>query len=169
MRPFPVTLGFLLLVAAPAAAQLPVFAAGQAGASFDVGSDRPNAGAGFAWQGAVGVRLPRVAFGGEYGRYTLGGGRRARVVGGFLRLVAITSGKVRPYFVVGFADYRYSPTAAGKAHALGASVGPGLVIPLGGRHAGVLFEVRYHSGFEQISNISHPEFVSVGAGLELGL
>ncbi|MEO8139150.1 MAG: hypothetical protein ABI742_05865 [Gemmatimonadota bacterium] len=167
----PLRVGALILpflVARQATAQLPIFAAGFAGAGFDVGTTSPNSGGGFSYQAEIGLRFRRLTIGGEFGQHDIGGDRKARLIGAFVRLGATTTGQVRPYLVLGFGDYRYSPSAAGKTRALGGNAGLGVLFPIGGNRAGVLLEARYHSAFDGVGSISSREFASVVAGLQLG-
>ncbi len=158
----------LMLVVRPAQAQLPLFIAGAAGAAFDVGATNPTSGGGFSYQADLGVRLGRVVPGAEFAEHRTGGGRMARFIGVFVRLPATTTGPARPYLVVGFGDYRYSPNASGKARALGGNAGLGAFFPVGGHLAGLMLEARYHSAFDGVGSISAREFASVEAGLQIG-
>jgi hypothetical protein len=168
LLPTVVPLVLSVLCARQATAQLPVFAAGFAGAAFDVGATSPVSDGGFSYQAELGLHFRRVMLGGEFAQHRIGGGRKARFIGAFVRIPAIASGHVRPFFVAGFGDYRYSPSAAGKTRALGGNAGIGILFPLGGERAGLVIEARYHSAFDGVGSISSREFASVGAGLQLG-
>lgn len=158
-----------LLVAHPAQAQVPLFIAGMAGAAFDAGEASPSSGGGFSYQAEVGLRLGRLMPGVEFARHRMGGGRTARFLGVFARLPATMTGPARPYLVVGFGDYRYSPHSSGKARALGGNAGLGVLFLLAGDRAGVALEARFHSAFDGVGSISAREFASVEAGIHLGL
>jgi hypothetical protein len=80
----------------------------------------------------------------------------------------MTSGPARPYLVVGFGDYRYSPNASGKARALGGNAGLGVLFRVAGDRAGLMLEARFHSAFDGVGSISAREFASVGAGVQIG-
>ncbi len=163
-----VALALPLLMVRPLAAQLPLFVAATAGAGFDVGNNSPTSGGGFAYQAEVGLHFHRLTVGGEYGHHEIGGGRSARFIGAFARLPASTTGPVRPYLVLGFGDYRYTPNLTGNSRAFGGNAGLGAYIPVGGERAAIILEARYHSAFEGMGSISAREFASVGAGLQLG-
>jgi hypothetical protein len=157
------------LRAGPLAAQLPLIVHGAAGIAFDVGDVVPVTGAGVVVLGGVGLLIHHVAFGGEVGRYALGGDRRARLVGAFLRLPALAGRQVAPYFVLGLGCYRYSPAAGSHDQAFGGSVGPGLAVAISRRRARLLFEARFHGALDRSGTIGGQDFVSVAAGVELGL
>lgn len=161
----------VLLVVQPgrAAAQIPLFVTGAVGGSFDIDDRDPLSGGGFAYLTGIGLRFPRVAFGAEFGQHALGGDRKARQYGGFTRFPATSGGRVRPFFVAGLADYRYSPAAGRRSHALGGSVGPGLAIALLSDRASVQLEARFRASFDRIAAISSQEFLSIMMGLEVGL
>jgi hypothetical protein len=163
-----VPLLFPVLCARELDAQLPVFAAGFAGAAFDVGRTSPASDGGFSYQAELGFRVRRIMLGAELAQHRIGGGRQARFIGGFLRVPAASSGRVRPYFVAGFGDYRYSPSAAGKTRSLGGNAGLGVLFQLGSERASLVIEARYHSAFDGVGSISAREFASVEAGLQLG-
>lgn len=173
MRPLPRALAlFLLLVAAgarPLSAQLPLFVAGFGGAAFDIGSDAPNNGGGFGYQAQLGARIGRIVVAGEYGHHTMGQDRKAQLFGVMIRLPAITTGAVRPYFVAGFAEYKYAPVLAGKRTSLGGSAGIGAFFTFGSERIGALLEARYHSAFTGLGSLSSREFAGVVAGLQIGL
>lgn len=76
---------------------------------------------------------------------------------------------MRPFFIAGVADYRYSPAPSRKSRALGASVGPGLIVTLVPARATVVLQARFHSSFDRVAAVSSQEFVSVMLGLEFGL
>lgn len=158
----------MLLAVRPVQAQVPLFIAGMAGAAFDAGETSPSTGGGFSYQAEVGVRFGHLMPGLEFARHRMGGGRSARFLGVFARLPATLTGPARPYLVVGFGDYRYSPHSSGKARALGGNAGLGVLFPLAGNRAGVMLEARFHSAFDGVGSISAREFASVEAGLHLG-
>jgi len=156
----------LALSAPPIAAQLPVFLVGSAGASFDVDERDPVSGGGFAFLTGVGLRFHRVALGGEFGQHALGGDRKAKQYGAFLRLAATEARRVEPYLLLGVADYQYGPATGTRTRALGASVGPGVTFALLDPRIRVLLEGRFHTSLDRIGTISSQEFMSVALGLE---
>lgn len=166
MRRLAVALALLILILArPVAGQSAVVLTGVAGASFDIDDRDPETGGGFSFLTGIGLRLSRVSFGAEFGQHAVGQDRKAKQYGVFVRLPATTGGRVEPYFVLGVADYRYSPAAGGKTHSLGGSVGPGVLLNVASSPVRILFEVRFHTSFDRISTISSQDYVAVGAGL----
>jgi hypothetical protein len=159
----------LLILPWRATAQIPLFVTGSVGASYDVDDRDPRAGGGFAYLTGVGLWFPRVAFGAEFGQHALGGDRKTKQYGAFVRFPATSGGRVRPFFVAGLADYRYTPASGGKSHALGANVGPGVTVALASERASLLLEARFHASFDRIAAISSQEFLSIMLGLQLGL
>lgn len=159
----------LAVEASPLAAQLPVFVIGSAGASFDVDERDPVGGGGFAFVTGAGLRFRRIAFGAEFGQHTLGGDRKARQYGAFLRLAATSGRRIDPYFVLGVADYRYSPATGTRTRAMGGSLGPGVGLALIDPNVRVVLEGRYHTSLDRIGTISSQEFVAVSLGIELRL
>jgi hypothetical protein len=153
------------ILARPVAGQVAVVLTGVAGASFDIDDRDPETGGGFSFLTGIGLRLSRISFGAEFGQHAVGQDRKAKQYGVFLRLPATTGGRVEPYFVLGVADYRYSPAAGGKSHSPGGSVGPGVLLNVASSPVRVLFEVRFHTSFDRISTISSQDYVAVGAGL----
>jgi hypothetical protein len=150
-------------------AQVPVFITGSAGASLDVDSSDPVTGGGFCYLAGIGLRLTRVHFGGEIASHGLGHSRTARQLGAFARLPAMTRGPVRPYLVVGVADYRYDANSVPHRGALGGSIGAGAEFAVLSRHAGLVLEARFHTAFDKIGTISTQDFLSIGLGLDFGL
>jgi hypothetical protein len=161
--------GFLALGPRALHAQVPVFVTGSAGGAVDIDQTDPVTGGGFAFLSGVGLRFARVMFGAEFGQHSLGHDRKAKQYGGFLRLPAVTRGRVRPYLVAGVADYRYSPATGRRSQALGGSIGPGIAFSLLSPHAFVNLETRFHTAFDQIGAISSQDFVAITLGLDLGL
>jgi hypothetical protein len=166
---FAAVASLLILLPRPGAAQLPLFVSGAVGGSYDIDDRDPETGGGFGFLTGVGLRFKQVAFGAEFGQHALGGDRKARQYGAFVRLPASSGGPVRPYLVAGVADYRYSPSTGSKRHALGGSVGPGATFALGSWHASAILEARFHSSFDQLAAVSSQEFLSVMVGLQLAL
>jgi hypothetical protein len=160
---------FFAVLAPRLEAQVPLFVTGSGGASFDVDDRDPQTGGGLGFLAGIGVRLPRIAFGAEFGQHSLGQDRKAKQYGAFLRAPALSGGRVRPYLVAGVADYRYSPAVGNRTSALGGSIGPGLMFSLLSNQASVVLEARYHASFDRIGTISSQEFVSITLGLDLGL
>ena len=158
-----------ILFAGPAAAQVPVFVNGSIGGSYDIDDRDPLTGGGFAYLVGVGLRFRQLAVGAEFGQQSLGGGRKAKQYGAVARFSAGSSGPVRPYFVVGVSDYRYSPAANGNRSAVGGSVGPGVAFALASWRVSALLEARFHSSFDRIAAVSSQEFLSVMVGLQFGL
>jgi hypothetical protein len=152
-------------------AQLPLFVAGFAGGAFDTDDNGAGGGSGgFAYQTDVGVRLPRVSFGAEFGQHNTGGDLKSKVYGGFVRLAAlVVEGPVQVYLVAGIANYRFSPSGGRSSSTVGGSVGPGVTFRLRGTPAAVGLEARYHSTFDQLPRINNQQFVSVLGGLQLSL
>lgn len=148
-------------------AQVPIYLTAAGGAAIDIDQTDPVTGGGWAFLVGAGVHFPRVAFGAEFGRHSLGHERSARQYGVFVRLPAVTAGRVRPYLVIGVADYRYSPTSGPRTHTLGGSVGPGITIRVPSSAVAIKIETRFHSSFDQIGTISSQDFVGVTTGLEL--
>jgi len=159
----------LMLLARPAHAQLPLFIAGFAGAAFDIGGDTPNSGGGFGYQGQIGARVGRVVLAGEYGHHAMGQNRKAQAFGAVVRLPAVSTGAVRPYFVAGIAEYKYAPVIGGKSRALGGSAGLGAFFTFRSERVGALLEARYHSAFTGLGSLSSRDFTAVLAGLQIGL
>jgi hypothetical protein len=160
----------LLSVAAPPIhAQVPLFVAGFAGAAFDVGSDAPNAGGGFGYQGEVGARLGGLVLAGEYGHFVTGQDHKAQLFGAVVRLPAVSTGAVRPYLIAGLGEYKYAPVIGGKSRALGGSAGLGAFFTFGSERVGGLLEARFHSAFTGLGSLSSREFAAVLAGLQIGL
>jgi hypothetical protein len=155
------------LVAGGVRAQVPVFVTTSAGAAIDIDETDPVTGGGFAFLGGAGLHFPRVAFGAEFGQHSLGHDRKAKQYGLFVRLPAVTTGRVRPYLVVGVADYRYSPATGRRTRALGGSLGPGVAFRVATPRAAINIETRFHSSFDQIGTISSQDFVGVTMGLDL--
>jgi hypothetical protein len=154
-------------LARPGLGQVAVIATGAAGASFDIDDRDPETGGGFSFLTGFGLRLSRVSFGAEFGQHAVGQDRKAKQYGVFVRLPATTGGRAEPYFVLGVADYRYSPAAGGKTHSLGGSVGPGVFVNVARSPVRVLFEARFHTSFDRISTISSQDYVAISAGLGL--
>ena len=151
-----------------AGAQMPVFVSGSAGAAVDIDETDPVTGSGFAFLAGIGLRFPRFAIGAEFGQHSLGHDRKAKQYGVFGRLPAVTTGRVRPYLVIGVADYRYSPTTGRRTHALGGSLGPGIALSVLAPRVGIIIETRFHSGFDQTGTLSSQDFVGITMGLDLG-
>jgi hypothetical protein len=162
-------ISLLVLLARPVQAQLPVYIAGFAGAAFDVGSDAPNSGGGFSYQGQIGARVGKVVVGAEYGHHTMGQDRKAQVFGALIRIPALATGIVRPYFVAGIAEYKYAPSIGGKSRALGGSAGLGAFFTFGSEQVGAVLEARFHSAVSGLGSLSSREFAAVLAGLQIGL
>lgn len=165
LRSSVVLLSLLFLAPPQAGAQVPLEVTGAAGASFDLDDRNPESGGGFSFLTGIGVRLSRLTVGAEFGQHTTGNDRKAKQYGVFVRLPAVTEGRVRPYFVLGIADYRYSPAFGGRTHAVGGSVGPGLQLAVASTHVHLLLEARFHTSFDRIGTISSQEYLGVGAGL----
>ncbi len=159
----------LPLAPLPAAGQVPVVVTGAAGATFDIDDRDPESGGGFSVLTGIGLRLSRLTIGAEFGRHSVGNDRKARQYGAFVRLPARTSGRVRPYFVLGLADYRYSPAFGGKTHAIGGSVGPGVLLSVASSHVHLLLEARFHTSFDRIGTISSQEYLGITAGVGFSL
>lgn len=153
--------------ARPVAGQVAVVVTGAAGASFDIDDRDPETGGGFSFLTGVGLRVSRISFGAEFGQHAVGQDRKAKQYGAFVRLPATSGGRVEPYFILGVADYRYSPSAGGKTRSLGGSVGPGVFLNVASSPVHVLFEARFHTSFDRISTISSQDYVAVSAGLGL--
>ena len=163
------TLALLLgLLPAGVCAQVPLFVTGSAGAAIDIDQTDPVTGGGFAFLAGIGLRYPRFSFGAEFAQHSLGHDRKAKQYGVFGRLPAVTAGAVRPYLVIGVADYRYSPTSGRRTHALGGSLGPGVAFRVLSQRVGIVIETRFHSSFDQIGTISSQDFVGITVGLDLG-
>lgn len=158
---------FLPCLIRPATGQVAVVVTGAAGASFDIDDRDPETGGGFSFLTGIGLRLSRVSFGAEFGQHAVGQDRKAKQYGVFVRLPATTGGRAEPYFVLGVADYRYSPATGGKTHSLGGSVGPGVFVNVAKSPVRVLFEARFHTSFDRISTISSQDYVAISAGLGL--
>jgi hypothetical protein len=158
-------------VAIPAGlrAQMALVGHGQGGVSVDIDDQDAASGAGFSFLTGLGIRLRTVEFGGEFGHHMLGRDRKAKQYGGWLRVFAPGRGGVRAFLVVGVANYRYSPATGSRTQAMGGSIGPGVLFPLGDPRAGVFLEARFHSGFDRLGVIASQEFLSLTAGLRLGL
>lgn len=152
-----------------APAQVPLEITGTAGATFDVDDRDPESGGGFSFLTGIGLRLPRLTLGAEFGQHTVGNDRKAKQYGAFVRVPATTEGRVRPYFVLGIADYRYSPAFGGRTHAIGGSVGPGLRLSVVPSRIHLLLEARFHTSFDGIGTISSQEYLGVSAGLGFSL
>ncbi|HTS89109.1 MAG TPA: hypothetical protein VMG41_11505 [Gemmatimonadales bacterium] len=157
----------LTILSARAEAQLPLFAAASAGGALNINSGDPVAGNGSSLLLEVGVRFSAITVGAEAGRHDLGP-ERLWQYGAFVRIPAFRDAAIRPYAVLGLADYRLGPSGSGT-WSIGGSVGPGAVIPVFGRHAAVVLEARIHSTFRGVGTISNPEFLTVAAGLDLAL
>jgi hypothetical protein len=155
----------ITMAAAPVAGQTAVVVTGAAGASFDIDDRDPETGGGFSFFTSAGLRLARVSFGVEFGRYAVGHERKARQLGAFVRVPALSEGRVEPYFVLGLADYRYTAPAGGTNHSLGGSVGPGVLLHVASSPAHVLLEARFHTSFDRISTIASQDYVAISAGL----
>jgi hypothetical protein len=152
-------------------AQLPLMAAGFAGAAVNTDENSPGGGSGgFSFQTELGVRLPRVTFGAELSQHQTGGDLKSRVYGGFVRLPSfLGEGPVTIYLVAGLGNYRFDPSAGKGSSTVGGSLGPGVSFRLGEVPLAVNLEARFHSTFEKLPRINNQQFVSVLGGLELRL
>jgi opacity protein-like surface antigen len=159
----------MVLHASPLVGQLPVFVTASAGASFDVDERDPAHGGGFAFLTGVGLHFRRVAFGAEFGHHALGGDRKAKQYGAFLRLAATSGRRINPYVIVGVAGYRYSPATGTRTQTVGGSLGPGLGFSLIVPNVRIVLEGRYHTSLDRIGTISSQEFMAVALGLEFRL
>jgi hypothetical protein len=168
--------GVLLLAALAAglpvraAAQLPLFVSGYAGAAFNTDDNSPGeSSGGFAFQTDVGIRLARVGFGAEFGQHNTGGDLKSKVYGGFVRLPSFMGeGPVQLYLVAGLGFYRFDPSAGKGSSTVGGSLGPGVTFRLRGTPVAVGLEARFHSTFDKLPRINNQQFVSVLGGLDLG-
>lgn len=151
-------------------AQLPLFATGLAGGAFFTDDNLPGGGGGgFAFQTDLGLRYPRVAFGGEFGEYRTGGDFKTRVFGGFIRLPSAGNGPVHLYFAAGLGAYQALPSTGGSRTTAGGSLGPGADITLVPHRLGLLIEARFHSTFDRLSGINRQQFLALLGGIELRL
>ena len=150
-------------------AQVPLVVHGLGGIAVDIDDQDAASGAGFSLLTGVGIRLRTLEFGGEFGHQSLGDDRKAKQYGGWLRVFAPGRGGLRAYLVAGIANYRYSPATGSRSQAMGGSIGPGLLLRLGDPRAALLLEARFHSGFDRLGVIASQEFLTVSAGLRLGL
>jgi hypothetical protein len=73
---------------------------------------------------------------------------------------------VRPYAVVGVANYDLSPSVGTDSNGLGGSAGIGLEIGRGPRPLRLALEARYHSTFKRVTGAGTQQFVAIMAGLE---
>jgi hypothetical protein len=154
----------------PVRAQVPLFVSGLAGGAFTTDDDAPSgAGGGFAFQVDVGLRLRRVAVGGELGQHSTARNLKAKLFGGFVRLPSLASGPVRLYFVAGLGAYRLSPSGGGTSTTVGGSLGPGVAIALQNTRLGILLEVRFHATFDHLPRLNRQQFIAALGGLELRL
>jgi hypothetical protein len=161
----------LLTTPTLARAQVPLFVAGFAGGAFNTNDNSPvgNSG-GFAYQIDIGVRLARVAFGAEFAQHNTGHDLKSTVYGGFVRLPSfIGQGRVRVYLIAGLGNYRFNPAGGQGSSTVGGSLGPGVSFGLRGTPLAVNLEARFHATFEKLPRLNNQQFVSVLAGLELGL
>jgi hypothetical protein len=153
----------------PAEAQARLALAGFAGGAFDAEDSGPTGGGGgFAWQAEMGVQLSRIVVGGEVARHDTGRSRHARVFGGFFRFLSPGDRPIRPYLVAGIGAYRFTPSQ-GETTTVGGSIGPGATWRFLGGRAMAVFEARFHSPFDRVPGVASQQFVSVLAGLQLGL
>lgn len=166
----------LLLLALPLApakavqAQLPLFVGGLAGGAFNTDDNLPGgSGGGFTFQTNIGLRLPRVAFGGEYGEHRTGGDFKTRVFGAFVRLPSAGNGPVRLYLTAGLGAYQVTPTSGASSTTAGGSLGPGADLTLIPRRLGFVVEARFHSTFDRLPRINRQQFIAILGGLELRL
>lgn len=163
------TLVLGIAIGGPLRAQVPLVIHGQAGIAVDVDDQDGASGAGFSGLTGIGVRIRTLEFGGEVGQHSLGRDRKAKQYGAWLRAFASGRGRVRAYLVAGLANYRYSPSNGNRTQAIGGSIGPGALFLLGDAPVGVLLEARFHSGFDRLGVIASQEFLTLSAGLRIGL
>ncbi len=164
------TLALLLgLLPAGASAQLPVFASGSAGGAFNTDENTPGGtSGGFAYQAQLGVRLRRLAFGGEYASYDTGADATSRLFGGFVRFPSyLGDSPTQIYLVIGLGVYRFSPPSGRSSTAVGGSLGPGVSIGFRNVPLAFLAEVRFHSTFDKLPRINNQQYLAVLGGVEL--
>ena len=169
MRRLPV-LPILLVLLVPGSgwSQVPVFASGFAGGSLNLNDTGPVTGGGFAFQLDLGLHYPRASFGAEFARHSVGGGMKAEVLGGFLRVPSFGSGAVLAYAVLGLGNYRFNPPGTGlKTNRLGGSLGPGALFRLGRSGLAFALEARFHSTFSNLPGLTNQQFITAIAGLDL--